>query len=64
MSLVSTTLAISCSPVSTTQAIKPCHGFSVIADVIDTGNKFISGDVDTGEQISPVTTTLVNNYPQ
>jgi hypothetical protein len=31
----------------------PCHRFSVIAGVIDTGDKFIGGVVDTGEQLSP-----------
>jgi hypothetical protein len=55
--------------VSTTPANNPCHGFSVIAGVVDTGDKFL-----TGEQLSPVTTTKainlsqvtmtpVNNYP-
>jgi hypothetical protein len=48
-----TTLAISCSSVSMTPAINPCHRFSVIAGVIDTGDKFIAGVVDTGEQLSP-----------
>ena len=33
---------------------RPCHGFSVIAGVVDTGDKFI---VDTGDQLSPVTRT-------
>jgi hypothetical protein len=45
----------SCSPVSTTPAIIPCHGFSVIAGVVDTD----TGDNDTSEQLSPVTTTPV-----
>jgi hypothetical protein len=47
----------------------------VIVGVIDTGDKFITGDNDTsdkcivgdndtGEQLSPVTTTPVNNYRQ
>jgi hypothetical protein len=36
--------------------INPCHGFSEI-----TGDNFISGDNDTGEQLSPVTTTPVIN---
>jgi hypothetical protein len=73
LSLVSTTSAISCSPVSTTLAINPCHGFSVIAGVVDTGNKFNAGVINTDEQLSPVTrtpminvlpvtTTLVNYY--
>jgi hypothetical protein len=34
---------------STTPAMSPCHGFSVIAGVVDTGDKFM-----------PVTTTPVN----
>jgi hypothetical protein len=34
--------------------ISPCHGFSVITGVVDTGDKFI---VDTGDQLSAVTTT-------
>ncbi len=49
-----------------------CHGFSVIAGVVDTGKQFIAGDNDsgdkfiaddndTGEQLSPVTTTLAIN---
>ncbi len=62
---MSTTPAISCSvvsmtpaknllPVSTTRAINPCHGFSVIAGVVDTRDKCIAGD--NGEQLSQVTT--------
>jgi hypothetical protein len=42
-------LAVSCSLVSTTPVINPCHGFSVIAGVIDTGDK-----------LSPMTITPVN----
>ncbi len=49
-----------------------CHGFSVIAAVVDTceqfitgdndtGNNFVAGDNDTGEQLSPVTTTPGTN---
>jgi hypothetical protein len=38
--------------------ISPCHGFSVIAGVADTGDKFI---VDNGDQLSVVTTTLAIN---
>jgi hypothetical protein len=38
-----------------TPANNPCHGFLVIAGVVDTGDKFL-----TGEQLSPV--TPVNNY--
>jgi hypothetical protein len=65
--------------VSTTPANNPCHGFSVIAGAIDTGDKFLTGeqllpgdnnigdkfiasDNDTVEQLSPTTTTPVNNY--
>jgi hypothetical protein len=36
--------------VSTTPAINPCHGVSVIACVVDTGDKFIAGDNDTGDK--------------
>jgi hypothetical protein len=76
---VSTTPVINCSagsttpaknllPVTLTPAINLCHGFSVIAGVVDTGeqfitsdnntgNYFVAGDNDTGEQLSPVTTT-------
>jgi hypothetical protein len=46
-------LAISCSSVSMTPVINPCHGFSVIAGVVDTGDKFIAGVVDNCEQLSP-----------
>ncbi len=53
-------------------AINSCHGFSVIASVVDTGDKFITGvvvtgdkfitgDNDTGEQLSQVTKTLAIN---
>jgi hypothetical protein len=31
----------------------------VIAGVVDTGNKFIAGDNDTGDNLLPVTTTSV-----
>ena len=52
--------------------INLCHGFSVIAGVVDTGeqfitgdndtgNNFVAGDNDTGEQLSPVTTTPAIN---
>jgi hypothetical protein len=54
-------IAISCSPVSTKPAINPYHGFSVIAGVVDTGDKFLAGFNDTGEQLSPVTTTPAIN---
>ncbi len=43
-SAVSTRPAKNLSPVSLTPAISPCHGFSVIAGVIDTRDKFIAGD--------------------
>ncbi len=67
-SAVSTTPAKNLLPVSLTPAINLCHGFSVIAGVIDTGeqfitsdndtgNNFVAGDNNTGEQLSPVTTT-------
>jgi hypothetical protein len=63
---VSTTPAKNLSPVSTTPTtpttpvINSCHGFSVIAGVIDTGNKFITseqfiaGVIDTGEKFITV----------
>jgi hypothetical protein len=35
--------------VSPTPAINPCHGFSVIACVVETGDKFMAGDRDTGD---------------
>jgi hypothetical protein len=44
------TPAINLSPVLLTLAINPCHGFSVIAGVVDTGDKFIPGDNDTGDK--------------
>jgi hypothetical protein len=55
---VSTTPAINCqltpllnlSAVSLTPTIKLCHGFSLIGSVVDTGNKFITGVVDTAEK--------------
>jgi hypothetical protein len=49
LSPVSTTPEISYSGVSTTLAINPCHRFSVIAGVIDTGDKFITGVNDIGD---------------
>jgi hypothetical protein len=54
---VSTTPAKNLLPVLLTPAINLYHGFSVIASVVDTGEQFITGDNDTGEQLSPVTTT-------
>jgi hypothetical protein len=42
--------------VSTTPVINSCHGFSVIAGVVDNGDKFL-----TDEQLSPVTTTPAIN---
>jgi hypothetical protein len=55
---VSTTPAKNLSPVSLTPAINPCHGFSVIAGVVDSGDKFI---VDTSDQLSAVKTTQAIN---
>jgi hypothetical protein len=54
------------SPVSTTPAINLFHGFSVIGGVIDQqcrdiSDKFITGVIDTAEQLSPVTTTRAIN---
>jgi hypothetical protein len=47
--------------VSTTPAINLCHGLSVIGNVDDTGDKFITSVVDTTEQLSPVTMTPATN---
>jgi hypothetical protein len=33
----------------TGEKINLCHGFSVIAGVVDTGEQFIAGDDDTGD---------------
>ncbi len=67
------TTAINLWAVPTTLANNPCHGFSVIAGINDTGgdkfftgdnnigDKFIAGVNNTGEQLSPVTTP-VNYY--
>jgi hypothetical protein len=52
-----------------TPAINLCHGFSVIAGVVDTGEQFIAGDndtgdnfiagdIDNGEQLSPAINLL------
>jgi hypothetical protein len=57
------------SPASTSPAINLCHRKPVIGSIVDTGNKFITGVVDTAAQSLPVTmtpainlsTTLVNN---
>jgi hypothetical protein len=38
------------APVLLTPAITPCHRFSVIAGVVDTGDKFIAGDNDTSDK--------------
>jgi hypothetical protein len=48
------------SAVPTTPVVNLCHGLSVISGVVDTGDKFI-----TGEQLSPVTTTpaIKNIFP-
>jgi hypothetical protein len=58
--------------VSPTPKINPCHGFSVTADVVDTGDnfltsvndtseQFIAGDNDTSEQLSPLSLPPVIN---
>jgi hypothetical protein len=49
-SAVSTTPLRNLSVVSLTPAINLCHGFSLIGDVVDTGDKFITGVVDTAEK--------------
>ncbi len=40
---------INYSAVSLTPVINLCHGFSVIAGVVDTGEQFIADDNDTGD---------------
>jgi hypothetical protein len=47
---VSTTLLTDLSTVSLTPAINLCHRFSLIGSVVDTGDKFITGVVDTAEK--------------
>ncbi len=49
------------SGVNNTGEIYPCHRFSVIADVVHTSDKFITGINDTGGQLSLVTTTTAIN---
>jgi hypothetical protein len=49
-SAVSTTPLTNLSVVSLTPAINLCHRFSLIGGVVDTGNKFINGDIDTAEK--------------
>jgi hypothetical protein len=49
-------------PVLLTPAINLCHGFSVIAGVVDTGEQFITGTTTPAITLSPVTMTPVNNY--
>ncbi len=39
----------------------PCHGFLLIAGVVDTGDKFLTCDNDTYDKFI-VTTTPVNNF--
>jgi hypothetical protein len=41
--------------VSTLPANNPCHGFSVIAGVVDTGDKFFTSVSNTGEQLLSLT---------
>jgi hypothetical protein len=49
---------------SLTLVNNPCHGFLVIAGVVDTGNKFLTGVNDTGQQLLPVTATPAINLSQ
>jgi hypothetical protein len=45
--------------------INPCHGFSVIAGVVDTGDKLISDIVDSDEKLAPSPLTkCVRNQQQ
>jgi hypothetical protein len=50
------------SAVSLTPAINLRHGFSLKGSVVDTGDKFITGVVDTAEKLSPVATTPMINF--
>jgi hypothetical protein len=47
---VSTTPLTNISAVSLTPAINLCHGFSLIDGVVETGDKFITGVIDTVEK--------------
>jgi hypothetical protein len=47
---VSTTPLANLLAVSLTLAINLCHRFSLIGGVADTGDKFITGVVDTAEK--------------
>jgi hypothetical protein len=49
-SAVSTTPLTNLLAVSLTPAINLCNRFSLIGDVVDTGDKFISRVVDTAEK--------------
>jgi hypothetical protein len=33
--------------------INPCRGFSVIAGIVDTGDKFIAGAIDISKKLAP-----------
>jgi hypothetical protein len=46
--------------VSLAPAINPCHGFSF--DINDTGDKFITGVYNTGEQLLTVTATPTHKF--
>ncbi len=60
LSLVSTTPEISCSPVTTTPAINPCHYFLVIAVVVENGVKVIAGDNNSELLLSVTMTPAIN----
>jgi len=51
-SLASMTPAINLLPVSLTPVIKSFHRFSVFDGVVDNGNKFIAGDINTSDKFT------------
>ena len=55
---MSTTPAKNLSPVSTNL----CHGFSLIAGVVDTGEQFITGDNDTGNNFVAGDNDIGDNF--
>jgi hypothetical protein len=59
---VSTTPAKNLLPVSLTPVINLCHGFSVIAGVVDTGEQFITGDNDTGNNFDAGDSDTGDNF--
>ncbi len=63
-SAVQTTPVANLSLVLTTPVINLCHGFLVIGDVVDTGNIFITGLIDTGDKSRLSMTLVLTFFPQ